>query len=159
VFTIEAHKASPAVGPSALPAVGWNVRRFHRPATAPQISAAAELGRRQRLLVLFICCASAFVVMMDISVVNVALPAIRADSRTSESGLQWTVDACTLMLSSFLVPAGSTADRVGRRRAFQTGLAILGAGSVLCGLAPSIGIDCRSCWSGWRWPVGHQDQR
>lgn len=68
----------------------------------------------RRRLVLAICCASVFVVVMDISIVNVALPAIRHDLRTSVSGLQWTVDAYTLVLSGFLVLAGSTADRVGR---------------------------------------------
>ncbi|MFF3665773.1 MFS transporter [Microtetraspora malaysiensis] len=76
---------------------------------------------------------------MDISIVNVALPAIRRDLHASESGLQWTVDAYTLVLAGFLVLAGSTADRIGRRRVFQVGLAAFGVGSLLCGLAPSIG--------------------
>ena len=58
---------------------------------------------------------------MDISIVNVALPAIRRDLHASVSGLQWTVDAYTLVLASFLVLAGSTADRFGRRRIFQIG--------------------------------------
>jgi EmrB/QacA subfamily drug resistance transporter len=79
------------------------------------------------------------VVVMDISIVNVALPTIRRDLNASVSGLQWTVDAYTLVLASFLVLAGSTADRVGRRRIFQIGLATFGLGSLLCGLAPSIG--------------------
>ena len=70
---------------------------------------------------------------MDISIVNVALPAIRHDLHASESDLQWTVDAYTLVLASFLVLAGSTADRVGRRRVFQVGLAAFGLGSLLCG--------------------------
>ncbi|GES28290.1 MFS transporter [Streptomyces angustmyceticus] len=78
------------------------------------------------------------VVVMDISIVNVALPSIRRDLHTSQSGLQWTVDAYTLVLAGFLVLAGSTADRVGRRRVFHIGLATFGFGSLLCGLAPSI---------------------
>jgi EmrB/QacA subfamily drug resistance transporter len=104
------------------------------PATAP-----GELSRRRQFLVLAICCASVVVVVMDISIVNVALPAIRRDLHASVSGLQWTVDAYTLVLASFLVLAGSTADRVGRRRVFQVGLAAFGLGSLLCGLAPGIG--------------------
>jgi len=100
---------------------------------------AGERARRRRLLVLAICCASIVVVVMDISIVNVALPTIRRDLHASESGLQWTVDAYTLVLAGFLVLAGSTADRVGRRRVFQTGLATFGLGSLLCGLAPGIG--------------------
>jgi EmrB/QacA subfamily drug resistance transporter len=98
-----------------------------------------ELTRRRRFLVLAICCMSIVVVVMDISIVNVALPTIRVDLRTTVSGLQWTIDAYTLVLASFLVLAGSTADRMGRRRIFQIGLATFGVGSLLCGLAPSIG--------------------
>ncbi len=78
------------------------------------------------------------VVVMDISIVNVALPEIHRDLDASVSGLQWTVDAYTLTLASFLVLAGSTADRVGRRRVLRIGLAAFGLGSLLCGLAPSI---------------------
>jgi EmrB/QacA subfamily drug resistance transporter len=99
----------------------------------------SELSRRRRLLVLAICCASIIVVVMDISIVNVALPTMRRDLQASVSGLQWTVDAYTLVLAAFLVLAGSTADRVGRRRTFQVGLAVFGVGSLLCGLAPGIG--------------------
>ncbi|WP_328512330.1 MFS transporter [Streptomyces sp. NBC_00376] len=97
------------------------------------------LSPRRRLLVLTICCASVIVVVMDISVVNVALPSIRHDLRASVSGLQWTVDAYTLVLAGFLVLAGSTADRFGRRRVFRAGLTAFGLGSLLCGLAPGIG--------------------
>src|SRR5256885_16593258 len=93
---------------------------------------APEPSRRRRLLVLAICCASIVVVVMDISIVNVALPAIRRDLHASESGLQWTIDAYTLVLASFLVLAGATADRVGRRRLFPTGLAALRVGPLLC---------------------------
>jgi EmrB/QacA subfamily drug resistance transporter len=56
-----------------------------------------------------------------------------------QPGLQWTVDAYSLVLAGFLVLAGSAADRVGRRRVFQVGLAVFGLGSLLCGLAPGIG--------------------
>jgi MFS family permease len=98
-----------------------------------------ELSRRHRIVVLAICCISMLVVIMDVSIVNVALPAIRHDLRATTSGLQWTVDAYTLVLAGFLVLGGSTADRVGRRRVFQIGLAFFGFGSLPCGLAPGIG--------------------
>jgi EmrB/QacA subfamily drug resistance transporter len=98
-----------------------------------------ELSRRRRFLVLAICCAGMVVVVMDISIVNIALPAIRRDLHASVSGLQWTVDVYTLVLASLLLLAGSTADRVGRRRIFQVGLATFGLGSLLCSLAPSTG--------------------
>jgi EmrB/QacA subfamily drug resistance transporter len=106
--------------------------------TLPRTTA-GEPARRRRFLVLAICCTSVIVVVMDISIVNVALPAMRRDLHASVSGLQWTVDAYTLVLASFLVLAGSIADRVGRRRVFQVGLAAFGLGSLLCGLAPGIG--------------------
>jgi len=104
------------------------------PTTAP-----TELSRRRRLGVLAICCASIIVVVMDISIVNVALPSVRADLDASMADLQWTVDAYTLVLASFLLLAGSTADRIGRRRVFLTGLVLFGLGSLLCGLAPGVG--------------------
>jgi EmrB/QacA subfamily drug resistance transporter len=100
---------------------------------------APELSPRRRLLILVICCASMLVVIMDITIVTVALPAIRADLHASESGLQWTIDAYTLVLAGFLVLAGSMADRLGRRRVFQVGLVAFGVGSLLCALAPSAG--------------------
>src|SRR3954451_16155289 len=101
-------------------------------------SASPELSRRRRLLVLALCCTSMVVVVMDISVVNVALPAIGRESQASVSELQWTVDAYTLMLGSFLVMAGSVADRAGRRLVFRLGLATFGLGSLACSLAPGI---------------------
>ncbi len=109
--------------------------------TSPTLSAtmAGGLTRRRRHLVLAVCCVSIVIVVMDISIVNVALPVIHRDLHASVSGQQWTVDAYTLVLASFLVLAGSTADRVGRRRVFQAGLAAFGLGSLLCGLAPGIG--------------------
>jgi EmrB/QacA subfamily drug resistance transporter len=105
----------------------------------PPGSAPGELSQRRRFLVLLICCASILIVVMDTSIVNIALPAMHRDLHASESGLQWTIDAYTLVLASFLVLAGSTADRVGRKRIFQIGLATFGLGSLLCGLAPGIG--------------------
>ncbi|WP_328443211.1 MFS transporter [Amycolatopsis sp. NBC_00438] len=92
-----------------------------------------------RALVLATCCVSIVVVVMDISIVTVALPSIRRDLHASLAGQQWTIDAYTLVLAGFLVLAGSMADRFGRKRVFTIGLAVFGAGSLLCGLAPDIG--------------------
>ncbi|NJC65961.1 MFS transporter [Planosporangium flavigriseum] len=98
-----------------------------------------ELDRRRRMLVLATCCMSLLIVSLDNTIVNVALPSIRRDLHAPMSGLQWTIDAYTLVLASLLILAGSTADRVGRRRTFQTGLVIFTIGSLLCSLAPSLG--------------------
>ncbi len=97
------------------------------------------LDRRRRMLVLAICCLSLFIVGIDVTIVNVALPSIQHDLRAPVSGLQWTVDAYTLVIASFLMLSGSTADRIGRRRTFQAGLALFTLGSLLCSLAPGLG--------------------
>ena len=98
-----------------------------------------ELSHRRRQLVLAICCLSLFIVALDSTIVNIALPSLRADLDVSVSALQWVLDSYTLVLASLLILAGSTADRVGRRRTFQTGLALFTAGSLLCSVAPSLG--------------------
>jgi EmrB/QacA subfamily drug resistance transporter len=98
-----------------------------------------ELSRNRRLLILTICCMSLFIVGVDATIVNLALPSIKRDLGAGVAGLQWVIDAYTLVLASFLLLAGSTADRIGRRRIFQLGLVLFTAGSALCGLAPSLG--------------------
>jgi EmrB/QacA subfamily drug resistance transporter len=98
-----------------------------------------ELSRQRRYLVLAICCMSLFLVGMDTTVINVALPSIGRDFHAPVSGLQWTVDAYLLVIASLLMLSGSVADRVGRRRIFQVGLAIFTLGSLACSLAPSLG--------------------
>ena len=98
-----------------------------------------ELSRRRRLLVLAVCCTSLFIVGIDATIVNIALPSIQRELHASVSGLQWTVDAYTIVVASFLMLSGSTADRVGRRRIFQAGLGLFTLGSLLCSLAPGLG--------------------
>ncbi|MGH3171038.1 MAG: DHA2 family efflux MFS transporter permease subunit, partial [Trebonia sp.] len=98
-----------------------------------------ELSRERRYLVLAICCLSLFIVGMDSTIVNVALPSIGRDFHAPVSGLQWTIDAYLLVIASFLMLSGSVADRVGRRQVFQIGLAVFTLGSLACSLAPSLG--------------------
>ncbi|MEW2545179.1 MFS transporter [Streptomyces sp. NPDC047002] len=97
-----------------------------------------ELSPRRRMLVLAICCMSLLIVSLDNTVLNVALPAMQKELHASVSGLQWTIDAYTLVLASLLMLSGSTADRIGRRRVFTTGLVIFTIGSVLCSVAPNL---------------------
>ena len=96
--------------------------------------------RRRRLLILGICSMSLLLVGLDATIVNVALPDIQRSFHSTLSGLQWTVDAYTLVLASLLMLAGSTADRFGRRRVFQAGLVVFLLGSLLCALAPSLDL-------------------
>ncbi|MFC5955876.1 MFS transporter [Streptomyces pratens] len=98
----------------------------------------SELSPRRRLLVLAICCMSLLLVSLDNTVLNVALPSLQKDLDASTSGLQWTIDAYTLVLASLLMLAGSTADRIGRRRVFTAGLVVFTLGSLLCSLAPNL---------------------
>ncbi|MFD8633325.1 MFS transporter [Streptomyces sp. NPDC059533] len=97
-----------------------------------------ETSSRQRMLVLAICCMSLLIVSLDNTVLNVALPTMRTELDASVAGMQWTIDAYTLVLASLLMLMGSTADRVGRRKVFVTGLVLFTAGSLLCSLAPGL---------------------
>jgi EmrB/QacA subfamily drug resistance transporter len=97
-----------------------------------------SLSRNRRVGVLLICCMSLFIVGLDTTIVNIALPSLRADLDASVSGLQWVIDAYTLVLASLLLLAGAAADRFGRRRTFQIGLTVFAVGSLLCSLAPNI---------------------
>ena len=87
-----------------------------------------------------VCCLSLFIVGLDVTVVNVALPSIGSDLGTGISGLQWTIDAYTVVLASLLMLSGSIGDRFGRRRVFMLGLAVFVTASGLCSLAPNVGF-------------------
>ncbi|MFC5632499.1 MFS transporter [Streptomyces bullii] len=99
-----------------------------------------QLSPRRRMLVLAICCMSLLIVSLDNTVLNVALPSMQRELRASTSGLQWTIDAYTLVLASLLMLAGSTADRIGRKRVFMAGLVVFTVGSLLCSLAPDLDL-------------------
>jgi EmrB/QacA subfamily drug resistance transporter len=99
----------------------------------------SQLPRSRRRLVLAICSMSLLIVGLDSTIVNVALPSIGRELHTPVSGLQWTVDAYTLVLASLLMLSGSMADRFGRRRVFETGLVLFTLASLLCSAAPSEG--------------------
>ena len=96
------------------------------------------MSRRRRLGVLVICCSSLFIVFIDNTIVNVALPSIGREFHTTLSGLKWIVDGYTLVLASLFMLSGSMADRIGRRRVFMTGLTLFVLGSLACSLAPSL---------------------
>jgi EmrB/QacA subfamily drug resistance transporter len=103
-----------------------------------ELSTTEELSRNRRVGVLLICCMSLFIVGLDVTVVNVALPSIGRDLGAGVSGLQWTIDAYTVVLASLLLFSGSMGDRFGRRRTFVAGLVVFSVASLLCALAPSL---------------------
>lgn len=100
-------------------------------------AAGAELSARQRRIILVTCCLSLFIVGIDVSAVNVALPSISTDLGASPTQLQWVIDAYTLVIASLLTLGGSMGDRLGRKRVFQVGLVVFGVGSILCSLSSS----------------------
>ncbi len=102
------------------------------------LAQAGSPTRGRQRLILAICCLSLLIVGLDVTIVNVALPSIQKNLHASVSGLQWTIDAYTLVLASLLMLSGSTADRFGRRRVFQVGLGLFTLGSLLCSLAPGL---------------------
>ena len=91
----------------------------------------------QRWLALGLLCVAQFVVVLDATIVAIALPEIQADLGFSRAGLQWVISAYTLVFGGFLLLAGRAADLWGRRRLFMVGLAVFTGASLVCGLAAS----------------------
>ncbi len=101
-------------------------------------SVVRSLSPRRKAIILVSCCLSLLIVSMDATIVNVAIPNIRADLGATASQLQWVIDIYTLVQASLLLLAGAAGDRFGRRRTFQIGLTVFALGSLLCSLAPNI---------------------
>jgi len=81
-------------------------------------------------------CIAIFMLLLDVTIVNVALPSIERDLGANFTDLEWVIDAYALTLAGFVLAAGSLADMVGRRLVFMLGLAVFSASSLACGLAP-----------------------
>jgi EmrB/QacA subfamily drug resistance transporter len=94
---------------------------------------------RANALLLVVCLAQ-FMVILDVAIVNVALPSIRSDLHFSSTGLQWVVNAYTLTFAGFLMLGGRAADLLGRRRVLLVGTAVFAATSLLCAIASSRGL-------------------
>lgn len=84
-------------------------------------------------------CAGYFLVLLDVTIVNVALPSIGTGLHVPVSTLQWVVDAYALALASLMLPSGTVGDRFGHRRVVLSGLAVFGLGSLACGVAANAG--------------------
>src|ERR1700752_3903974 len=101
-----------------------------------------RLSRRTsaKTALLLVVCLAQFMVILDVSIVNVALPSMRAGLHFSTSGLQWVVNAYTLTFAGFLMLGGRAADLLGRRRVFLAGTALFALTSLACALADSRGV-------------------
>jgi EmrB/QacA subfamily drug resistance transporter len=100
----------------------------------------AEPVARDRRWTLVAVCTTTFMLLLDITVVNVALPNIQHDLDASLTGLQWVVDAYALTLAALILTAGTLADRYGRRLLFMVGVVVFTLSSLLCGLAWNIAV-------------------
>ena len=105
-----------------------------RPLPAALLRRTAEVNPNS---VLAIVAVAQFMVILDTTVVNVALPTIKTDLGFSEQSLSWVLNAYALVFGGFLLLGGRAADRLGRRRLFMAGIALFSGASLVCGLAQS----------------------
>lgn len=94
----------------------------------------------RKWLPLITVCLGTFMLLVDVTIVNVALPDMAVDINTSFEALQWVIDAYALVLAALLMGTGTIADRIGHRQAYVIGLAIFAVSSAVCGLAPNVGV-------------------
>src|SRR5271154_5835474 len=99
---------------------------------------AAERDASRKWWALVAICGATFMLLVDVTIVQVALPRIQRELHASFTNLQWVIDAYALTLSALILTSGSLADRVGRKRVFIGGLAVFTLASLLCGLSGSI---------------------
>src|SRR6185503_3678745 len=95
---------------------------------------------RRRWLALYVLCAGVLMIVIDATIVNVALPSIQDDLGFSQSNLAWVVNAYLIAFGGLLLLSGRIGDLIGQRRIFLIGLAIFTAASLVCGLAQSQGM-------------------
>src|SRR3954464_7214445 len=101
----------------------------------PPLAAGGAPPDPRRWLALAAICAAQFMVVLDIAIVNVALPSIRTDLHFSQESLQWVITAYSILFGGFLLLGGRAADLLGRRRVFMAGVALFAVASLLSGLA------------------------
>ncbi|MEV6787935.1 MFS transporter, partial [Streptomyces sp. NPDC051098] len=107
----------------------------HARSDAPESLISTPAGTARTWLVLLTACAGQFLVVLDVSVVNVALPSMRADLGLSTTGLQWVLNAYSIAFAGFMLLGGRAADIFGRKRTFLVGLGLFTAASLAGGLA------------------------
>src|SRR5438270_13963504 len=97
-------------------------------------------GDRRRWMTLAAVCLAQLMIVLDTTIVNVALPAIQHDLHFSQGNLTWVINAFLVTFGSFLLLAGRLGDLLGRKRVFLAGVVLFTAASALCGAAPSQGF-------------------
>jgi EmrB/QacA subfamily drug resistance transporter len=124
---------------SKPPHRGGDVRQTSKP-EREEHDVITEAPSRTKAMILALACAAQFMVVLDIAIVNVALPSVQRDLGVSQSSLQWVVIAYGLLLGGFLLLGGRMADLLGRRRMLITGMSIFSAASFVAGIAQSAGV-------------------
>jgi EmrB/QacA subfamily drug resistance transporter len=104
------------------------------------ISTLAPTADRRRWTTLMVVCLAQLMIVLDVTIVNVALPSIQHDLHFSQAHLSWVVNAFLVSFGSLLLLAGRLGDLIGRKRVFLVGLTVFTAASLLCGIAPSQGV-------------------
>src|SRR6266487_141760 len=100
-----------------------------------EVTSVPRTSRVNPNAVLAVVAVAQFMVILDASVVNVALPTIKVDLGFSEQSLSWILNAYTLIFGGFLLLGGRAADRLGRRRVLMAGIALFSGASLLCGIS------------------------
>src|SRR2546427_3294159 len=104
------------------------------------MESAAHAPDPRRWQALALVCVAMFMTVLDVSIVNVALPSIKTALNVAEKDLQWIITAYTIAFGGFLLLGGRAGDLLGRRRMFMIGIALFSAASLVCGLSGSIGV-------------------
>ena len=120
---VEARVATHETGPEPAPGASGRA-----PATEPD---------PRRWKALWVCLVAGFMTLLDVSIVNVALPSIQSGVHATPSDLQWVVSGYALAFGLTLVPAGRLGDVLGRRTVFVVGVVLFGLASLACGIAPN----------------------
>src|SRR3954447_18812560 len=108
--------------------------------TQTTAAASTKTSERPRWIALIVLCVGMLMIVLDATIVNVALPTIQGDLGFSQSSLAWVVNAYLIAFGGLLLLAGRLGDLIGRRRIFMVGLAVFVAASLLCGLAHTQGL-------------------
>src|SRR6185312_5632119 len=108
--------------------------------TMDRPAAGGEQADRSRWIALVVLCVGMLMIVLDVTVVNVALPDIRSDLHFSQSSLAWVVNAYLIAFGGLLLLAGRQGDLLGRRRVFLAGLVVFTTASLACGLSDSQGM-------------------
>src|SRR5258705_3278259 len=103
-------------------------------------ASAPVVNDRRRWAALIVVCLAQLMIVLDVTIVNVALPSIQHDLHISQANLTWVVNAFLVTFGSLLLLAGRLGDLVGRRRVFLVGVTTFTIASLLCGISPSSGV-------------------